>query len=813
MPTAASFNLGSTRGFGSSSRMYYWCREHTKAPSLCINQFITQQSPVEPVNPPDETNVWRSRGRTITNDNYTINSSINSSNINNLQLIKTLPVPLCDAWSMPSADENYYYFSTSGSYLNPVYDASGQLISPINGPGNVLKISRITLEIVQQVAFSSITGFINDCCRATPVLYGNYVYLGSSKIGKNGSIVCVDKNDLTRVIWSTQLTPGSSFGFTGANAIVVDLRTLPDPSTILRSQLPRQDDDNILYQRQRMIKEHPVIVYIGTSSLEELNIPTAIDRPLQNGNLVCLDAFTGEIIWKTSMLPQQYIGGDLLDIDSLRYSDTTGLLVAYADCRVPAITGQQLITYTPGVQKQENQIRLYNNSQTTLFFQLDASGSLLPTYVTDKTILITRTDGTQVDISFNLAYGSYVQQEDAFATGQIFDYDLSGNSTIPSNINGCFILEPLYPRDIMSMAEASSMNYTGCAVWGNPVVFDTTRWQICISTGNNYTIPFDETNWVQGGQTNQLDAQMTILGNKYLIDKSNGQPQSVLDADLLAIQNLYEEQSYLLKFISNRGQKNIFNAICSIEAATGTISWAFKTKIYDVWTVGQLFIANESIITGTPWGEDADFGMGSHIYRDPLGNPNNDLYVNISKGGVIASVYANSGQVKYTSIVGAYSALGAANYGSATDGRYFYAVILNGNSLIPTFSVTLNGDPLTTEVFPYLQSYVIKYDPFSGNILWATAIGNVGDYTTSQPLVSNNILYVPDLNDYMHTFNIADGSIITNPFGDLPFSGFFSPLILKDTLFLTGGYHGIQGFFPPGYYFKPCSSIQIYKLP
>ena len=57
------------------------------------------------------------------------------------------------------------------------------------------------------------------------------------------------------------------------------------------------------------------------------------------------------------------------------------------------------------------------------------------------------------------------------------------------------------------MEEASGMNYTGCSVWGAPIVFDTLRWQIVISTGNNYTIPFDETNWVQGGQTNQINQQ------------------------------------------------------------------------------------------------------------------------------------------------------------------------------------------------------------------------------------------------------------------------------------------------------------------
>jgi hypothetical protein len=36
-----TIKLGSTKGRGSSTRMYNWCREHNSEPSLCINQFTT----------------------------------------------------------------------------------------------------------------------------------------------------------------------------------------------------------------------------------------------------------------------------------------------------------------------------------------------------------------------------------------------------------------------------------------------------------------------------------------------------------------------------------------------------------------------------------------------------------------------------------------------------------------------------------------------------------------------------------------------------------------------------------------------------
>jgi len=38
--TNAAINLGATRGKGSSSRMFNYCKQNSLNPSLCINQFI-----------------------------------------------------------------------------------------------------------------------------------------------------------------------------------------------------------------------------------------------------------------------------------------------------------------------------------------------------------------------------------------------------------------------------------------------------------------------------------------------------------------------------------------------------------------------------------------------------------------------------------------------------------------------------------------------------------------------------------------------------------------------------------------------------
>jgi len=48
--TNAAINLGTTRGKGSSTRMFNYCTQHSEAPSLCINSFISATPATPAVN-------------------------------------------------------------------------------------------------------------------------------------------------------------------------------------------------------------------------------------------------------------------------------------------------------------------------------------------------------------------------------------------------------------------------------------------------------------------------------------------------------------------------------------------------------------------------------------------------------------------------------------------------------------------------------------------------------------------------------------------------------------------------------------------
>ena len=50
MPSRNVYNLGSLRGFGSSTRIYNFCRQTSPAPWTCIDQF-TENVPAPPAPP------------------------------------------------------------------------------------------------------------------------------------------------------------------------------------------------------------------------------------------------------------------------------------------------------------------------------------------------------------------------------------------------------------------------------------------------------------------------------------------------------------------------------------------------------------------------------------------------------------------------------------------------------------------------------------------------------------------------------------------------------------------------------------------
>jgi len=140
--------------------------------------------------------------------------------------------------------------------------------------GNVYAVDRKTGIQAWQVKISDVTGIPGDKARATPVISGDKVIVGTQgPFGGGGWMLAFDKNT-GAVLWATQLE--SHFA-----AIVTQSATV-----------------------------HGGRVYIGVASLEEALggiIPGYVCCSFR-GSMLALDADTGAILWKTYMAPEGYSG-------------------------------------------------------------------------------------------------------------------------------------------------------------------------------------------------------------------------------------------------------------------------------------------------------------------------------------------------------------------------------------------------------------------------------------------------------------------------------------------------------------------------
>jgi polyvinyl alcohol dehydrogenase (cytochrome) len=167
-----------------------------------------------------------------------------------------------DVTASPALDRDHLYFPDSAGYLYKLRRADGAL--------------------VWKSLVSAYTGIPGDFARATPAIHGRLLILGnqSGKIAPPNSpaparMFAVDKNTGAPV-WTTQV------------------------------------DDTFLSFVTQSAVVHDGTVYVGTASNEELIaafVPKAFWTWQFRGAALALDAATGAIKWKTTMVPEGYYGG------------------------------------------------------------------------------------------------------------------------------------------------------------------------------------------------------------------------------------------------------------------------------------------------------------------------------------------------------------------------------------------------------------------------------------------------------------------------------------------------------------------------
>jgi polyvinyl alcohol dehydrogenase (cytochrome) len=176
--------------------------------------------------------------------------------------------------------------------------------------------------------------------------------------------------------------------------------------------------------------------------------------------------------------------------------------------------------------------------------------------------------------------------------------------------------------------------FSGNAVWGSTPVIDPKRNSLYITTGNNYTVPQPILDCVAAG----------------------GSPDAVR-ACIMAVPG---------------SAQNYFDAIMSLDLATGAVKWAKSVMPFDAWTVDCFFGGPNCPENAGP---DYDFGQGPALFtinkKEMLGAG--------QKSGIYWVLNPENGQEIWHTQVGPGGTLGGLQWGSAVDDKNVYTAVSNNN--------------------------------------------------------------------------------------------------------------------------------------
>jgi polyvinyl alcohol dehydrogenase (cytochrome) len=269
--------------------------------------------------------------------------------------------------------------------------------------------------------------------------------------------------------------------------------------------------------------------------------------------------------------------------------------------------------------------------------------------------------------------------------------------------------------------------YSGGAVWQPPAI-DPKRGTLFIGTGNNYTAP----------------------------------------ADVEACQNATPTANCA-------APDDFFDTAFALDLKTGQIKWAKRLQGLDTWTVACLTPTGPKANCPVPTSPDFDLGgAGPNLLGNIVGFG--------QKSGIYWALNPDSGNIIWSTPVGAGGSLGGIEWGTATDGKRIYVAIADNHHLPYTL---ISGQQITWGSWTAL-------DVATGQILWQTADPTAGAIDTGSVSVANGVMYAGSFSGQMYAFDTTTGEILWNfASGGSVIDG---PSIVDGVLYWGSGYRNI----PPG---------------
>jgi polyvinyl alcohol dehydrogenase (cytochrome) len=199
--------------------------------------------------------LWKMAGQSIKNTHHQkAESNISPSNVGDLE-VQWAVTTGGEIWATPAVDGKFAYFPDS--------------------VGNLYKVNSDTGAVVWQRQIADYTGVPGNFSRTTPAIHGEFLIFGdqAGRQFAGANVMAVDKNT-GDLVWVNHLG-------THPAAIITQSATV-----------------------------HGDKVYVGVASLEELYaaiIPGYVCCDFR-GSMAALDANTGETLWQTSVVPENFSG-------------------------------------------------------------------------------------------------------------------------------------------------------------------------------------------------------------------------------------------------------------------------------------------------------------------------------------------------------------------------------------------------------------------------------------------------------------------------------------------------------------------------
>ena len=269
--------------------------------------------------------------------------------------------------------------------------------------------------------------------------------------------------------------------------------------------------------------------------------------------------------------------------------------------------------------------------------------------------------------------------------------------------------------------------YTGGAVWSSTSAVDLRRGSLYVSIGNNYSVPASVS-------TCQLNAP------------------TIPTKDACA------------------SPDDHYDAVLSLDLATGRLKWARTFEGPDSWTVDCVVNAPVGAPCADPVGPDYDFGSGPNLFTARNQGQAFDLVGAGQKSGVYWALDPDDGHTVWATQVGPGGGLGGIEWGTAAEGKRIYTGI--GNSGHVTTTLQPSGASANGGFWSAL-------DAGTGAIRWQTpAIGQDPQAPASTAIapgsvsVAGDVVYGEDDSGYFVALDAHTGAVLWKfQSGGSPISG------------------------------------------